>query len=1013
MPLIRKSSERLETKLRIAVFGENGEMPYTDTSGVLHYHDADDTHPYYANTWGEFNNNGFKPSEYIDGHRSTIIMHCYLPENADTSHDGSLFGYATSGQENKYFYVRVSGNSLVYKCGAASEVSKTYTPGWHVFGFLHVKTESAEGVVFVYDNTLVEGSASSPVIHTNPTYIRTQGISVGRAVGMTGASGIKCQKAIVEVYTTATIGYQGHMMHFYPVSVSTPDGTAKTAFWYETRVKQDTATTDGTAAALTASGEPAQYGVCMDDIAEITESGYRDILAILTEDRGVDTKMGFTEATASDPYVTHDKNCAFDMSGVWVIDAKEAGDLLCELILGRKTAFEIWHDSIRYGFVVTENADQSRTLHFQLFRRINTGADYATTPYISKDPDLVDFDGYDNSESSVHRPYVGEVGEDTGYGVVFTNGLPVSCEPADAWMLALQYDPGKTQYTGIPSNSLFIAKQAATGTVKGMIGNAAPWNYSRAQAVAADWTVAGFAVQVKFYDKTLMNAVKMLTAAEQTAIGTPAVLSGDTPAAIRTLYQATEQDAEGQLDVSNLGYLYALLYSTNPQPITGQTGRWTAVINYLTSRMSLLMPSALAHPTAITDSDIMDIDLLRSSAADTSLRGELRFGGRYCITDFSRLAGEICLMNDSFNYFEHAEGDGLPPYGCFKTAIYKWDDGPVSPSAQDRWFCKLEAYYCPDTISVPVPNSGYECGMMISRTYAEQVAEDRTVYPSSSQICYHHYNAATGKEDSGYAGTIGQDLRYFSMFYNEFGGIYHQPVGGDQGLPKNMTVKMTFFEAATAPILSRVKGTQFNGNNKSYYETINEGDIYEDDDSELIGRTFCAGYPSVEHEPTEASSQQELCRFGFAIYKRIEDGGVISYREAGSDWLNLICSYYKQQKSLSTTVVIERHYYKANGSKMELCTQQGELTIGSNPTSWHNFTLDGIGGDSTYLPVRARVLDTQSAREGTWYAPTDNGTPGVTRENMPLAEIQLETMAIGDTASAHRGEYFTLFFADY
>ncbi|MCQ2065193.1 MAG: hypothetical protein MJY66_04955, partial [Bacteroidaceae bacterium] len=166
---------------------------------------------------------------------------------------------------------------------------------------------------------------------------------------------------------------QKTFMSYYPCS-SGETGTA--ARLYETRYALNAVSTKAGQAVsgVTASatlGPTVIYGISIHDLKTVTGSGYRNVMAIMADDGGIDSQLGWTSDTADGPYRTEGRTnpFAFSLYGVRIIDAVgTVGGAAGELMLGRKPRWSIWNDSIpNRGLWVREYGTVNTEMRFNLF----------------------------------------------------------------------------------------------------------------------------------------------------------------------------------------------------------------------------------------------------------------------------------------------------------------------------------------------------------------------------------------------------------------------------------------------------------------------------------------------------------------------------------------------------------------------------------------------------------------------------------------------------------------------
>lgn len=766
--------------LRIVTFGSDGAVPYTDADGVVAYRSNR-----FANTYGEVNNSGFQSAGYWDGKHNTIIMRVRLLPGAV----GMLFGTAD-------YNISISGTSLTFKVGSDTKTISC-TEGWHIIGFL----DMADGIGLYYDGLVREDS--EPVMFST-TFTMTK-IFIGKGEDITGPN-VLIAKVVTCEFRTDTDN-KPMMMHYYPVTSSTPSATS--CSWYETRYLQDLVTSSGT---TTASGVAADYGISIDDIREVTGSGYDNILAIFADDGGVNKETGFTSDTAEDPYVTHGHDFAFDLGGVWIVDGYEASSNFAGYLKrGRKPLYNIFHDCIRNGFTVKNDplhVTDLLTLKYNIFKTLDK----------ADSPNLLWLDGYDTGYDNVHLPAV-QVGSAVGGGIQFVDGLPYVCELSNIFI-----NGGSQSTPDNPSRSLYLYTQSASGTVSAKLGNLAPWHFTGTELNESEWFVAGWAVLVNLMgDLPVISGVKTLTDAEVAAQGGKVYLSADTPDNIKTLYRDTLQEASGMVDMTRARFLYYALSKDATRQ--GTTPVWTKVMpDAGLVKFKLVRPSgrgqAYDNLRPLAGDTIAPDDLIASDFT-ADIAGRIKFG-RYqvldnqCNTEISFLSRSIY---PSFTMFYPATaGDYI------LVSLYAgWDGSKPLYSTGMRFVAKLEMTWCNGIVDDNIPGPmGYRCELVTSRTYQEEVNAGRPhpIYNNTigDDIGWQHWDGT--RCISGEVGTQGHyhigSSHNFDLYYNEFFDAPDLlPDLDTDDIPRNAMTKLTIWDAADAPITSVFIGGSYDTYNQT------------------------------------------------------------------------------------------------------------------------------------------------------------------------------------------------------
>lgn len=1017
MSIIRNSANSYN--LKIARFGTDGEVPYTDNDGIVHYHDKDDEHPYYATTYGTFDGCGFQLIGTA-AENGTLIMRVYLPDNSNGSHDGLLHGYINALTPSSIRMIEVSGNNLIYYAGSISPVkTQTFTEGWHIIGFVRNRLENEDGVVCYYDGVIESTSITHRCYGSN--VIGCAIVVQGGSSTPVGITGVRCSKVIAEEMIPNT--RQRIFCHYYPCQTSKPSGTEVAGCsWYETRVKQGLAQNIQISVSFSpkTSGIATSYGISLDDLREIFGSGYDNLLAILTEDGGVNTRLGFKESTSLAPYevtkmiggqsVTRD--FAFDLSGVWVLDAYEpsrpTGGYLRQ---GRKPKWDIFHDVTYLGWGVDADADQSSAegymLNYNVSRRVNmNAATHDSQPYLSEPIHLEDFDGYDDSGNNIRIPEV-IVGTDDGYGVVFTDGIPIACDDSNALL--------KGAATTNKRYAVYVGTDIVNAKIGAKLGNVAPWHIPAALLYYTGLTFAGFEMRAGDGRVTFIEGSHLLTAEEQQQMGTAKFFSADTPATIRQRYRDTIQYVDAKLNQNTAAYLLRRLILNNPVKVDGKTA-FTSVYKGVESRLVLLSSTALVNPSAITRNDRISLDLVRSGNAASDIHGELRYE-RDMVVDFSKATTPLALLHRYGNGYSdslkekltYADTVGVGNVdGVIQISVMAWDTQKSMPVVDDasirakRFFGKLECWVCndiSDTNPIPLKPRNYACEMVLSRTNAE-AGNDTYPYPNydydGMYLPYWHawkywngsqrVSYSMNEDDAGYVVT--DYNKYFAVRYADLGLFQYSPAtfDTDDNIPKNTMFRWTFYDADSAPMV-----TMF----KALYEPDNmvaEGALMY---RNAIIRSLYGNYDCTDTDDGGYVSLAAYKPNEYGTYVQADLLDILDLAEVGT-------SYYGIQFN------VERIWYETEiiGGKavVRRKTEQGSVRFITLDISGRSLDVT-LDGDGTSSSVTLYLSDSVDIRGGKWIEPSGNTTDNITGTKIFIQPY--------DGLSNHRGDVYHLSISEY
>ena len=342
MPIIRNSRSSRDRSVRIARFGQ---IP--DTS-------------YYTREYVTLQTTCFPSQQYASAD-DTVIIRASIPQAAT----GYFYGVKNtgSGYTNYEMTIRKEGSYIYWKTGS-HETSHAWQAGVHIYGFL-------SGKPFYDGQTLSDETWTQPLIgspHLGGCEILSA-ISPGTPLAITS----------IDLYLAAIIAKatqnstQKTLMCYYPCSTGE---TGTDARLFETRSALSAVSTKAGQAVsgVTASatlGPAVIYGISIHDLKTVTGSGYHNLMAILADDGGIDSQLGWTSETADEPYRTEGKTnpFAFSLYGVRIIDAVgTVGGATGELMLGRKPRWSIWNDSItKRGLWVREYGTNNTEMRFNLF----------------------------------------------------------------------------------------------------------------------------------------------------------------------------------------------------------------------------------------------------------------------------------------------------------------------------------------------------------------------------------------------------------------------------------------------------------------------------------------------------------------------------------------------------------------------------------------------------------------------------------------------------------------------
>ena len=451
----------------------------------------------------------------------TMVVRATIPTGAS----GYLCGRHCTGNSTNNMYIKVANGTVTWNMKGTDIATHTLEEGMHDYGFV--------GGYAVYDNQRLDSQSTAP-----------SGIAYAPAMVFGGAV----------VYETASSPSYSYMSEVYihrvdfdsyltlnPSSSETPDlcrfyptGSAR---MYDALklVYQSVSVSNGSGGSSDITGATnVTYGVQLDDLKYIFGSRYRDLMAVVCEDGGEDSRSGQDPNDVDSPYqITYDgttHNFAFALPNTkypgGTTPTESGVDKRGRLMCGRTPKWDIWQDSVAHGFYIKEEEVSPNvwkfTLEFNIFK-LGNGTD---TPIR-----LEWFDGYNEDPENSHPPKltftkVGETSETTTMNIEYHNGENYIC--SDDNSIYLHEDSN-----GVKDHlSLFIASRAADLAYNVKLGNAIPWNLTTQEITNTsrkqDYAIIGGGVTISAYgvvygrsnsrESTYMCADSPASAADRTAL---------------------------------------------------------------------------------------------------------------------------------------------------------------------------------------------------------------------------------------------------------------------------------------------------------------------------------------------------------------------------------------------------------------------------------------------------------------------------------------------------------------
>lgn len=472
--------------------------------------------------------------------------------------NGYIFG-------NTNVNIRKNGTNMIWNIGGTDVATHAIENGFHVYGIVMDGTN--EKMRAFYDGSFLDTVGHAPTTPGSNYYIGSNSTSGG-------ASGVRIAEVMALVSPTS--GANKAYFHFYPTNGGN---------YYETRyyAAQISATS-------TSSGTLAPYGITLDDVKYATGSKYKDLTAIVCEDGGVDTSMGWTADTAnaayspSSPYNSH--TFAINLKGVPICGGtgpNTGSELKGELIKGRKPKWNIWNNAVNFGFHVTNPATNVYQLKFNLVR------DFTGTTKTS----LVELSAFENY-SSVNRNYPPQFNVSGNCEIEYNNAIPFKTD-----LKSMIVGKTRSDNESVLCERLFMLNDSSSLSATARIGNAAPWGFTTAQADASGYAIWGFVVTLEDNSNVLIHSVdnagvKLNKDVVNTQIGSTGVTYGQK-------YRVGPVSVLATLNSKYTRLIYSLL-NTAPNNKIGVDAKF-ALLGVNTStpeesdliRLAYLMPAKTAY----------------------------------------------------------------------------------------------------------------------------------------------------------------------------------------------------------------------------------------------------------------------------------------------------------------------------------------------------------------------------------------------------------------------------------
>ena len=420
---------------------------------------------------------------------------------------GYLFSDFNSSLSN-LMTIFVNESSVIWYLGSGDHpyCSIPIERGTHIYGF-------HEGQPF-YDNQILEPSNDSYLLNDNEkeSYFYTDKQSDSYfTIGSTSNSNnsYKIYRVIISCSET------GKTYSYYPCS----DGTTHKI--YEAlsteSFSEDTFTNSSV-------GKNVKYGVSIDDIKAITGSKYRDLMAIMAEDSGIE--LTIANENADPPYILRqngiDHEFAFSLTDISIPENAIRQSNLSnykkgELIFGRRPKWNIWANSMPYS--IWNKPETDYTGGYDPTKLVY--ATYNLTEHWNKNGQ-VKLEWFENyCESDENRPEVKFINPDgtdaKNIEIHYHNGVPCFCgknqvmpglcenDHADFWRVLNE--------TLTAENAIYLYSNELPDSSVGMkLGNIINWNTSQKEQYEADKINGDYTMNQLIYGMCATLSHSFLTA---------------------------------------------------------------------------------------------------------------------------------------------------------------------------------------------------------------------------------------------------------------------------------------------------------------------------------------------------------------------------------------------------------------------------------------------------------------------------------------------------------------------
>ena len=559
---------------------------------------------FYARQYARLTNKYFQLLQYESNgadYHDTVMVLADIPQDAE----GYFYGVSDPDHTVWEMSIHKQGSKVYWKIGSVEE-DHDWEPGVHCYGFVEGKP--------LYDGQWLGITACTTFVVNLRPFVGARNNAGGLAEGDVITS-IDIYQVLLRAHQTSE-STTGTLMTYYPVT----DGTTGTvAKLFETRTLNGNLPLDSISGPTqqgvipsSTPGEQVTYGVQLDDLREITGSGYRDLMAIIADDGGVDTEVGWLEAAGSTPNVGYEadtpyqaksKDFAFCLSGVHIVDTtgtSKGSYAKGDLIRGRRPRWSIWNDSVRHGFHVVQDSAGGEHLKFNLFKEyVKEGSNMVL--HSDDKVRLEWFDGYSTAnvrmgyaadEAAFHAPDFG-VGDTVR--PEFHNGVGCRCDTGSTdgtWIMG-----GGTGGERLYFYDLYMRD---FGFVK--LGNLPFWWMSEAEQQTLNGQSGGHPFKFQVFggmvtvndaaQYTLVSMSRCTTQRNAQDTGYVPLCSGSSEE-MKALFQYEGFDVRGVMNEERIAAMYTLL----------QANGWPAAGVQIRADLALL--------TSVTDNPT-DADIIRT-----------------------------------------------------------------------------------------------------------------------------------------------------------------------------------------------------------------------------------------------------------------------------------------------------------------------------------------------------------------------------------------------------------------